>query len=700
MTATLRPLILTAVAFAALAAFPAVASADDDQGSPATQLATNDQELLLTFAAGLVGDAFGYDAGEVINQAVAIGMPVQDVVPTFYMAYLTGTGFSEVSKLRAAGDSWGSIADSLKLSADTLNAMALPEDFEITDPKQIDDRVYLEMFTCSAIANVYGHAPEDLFASFDAGWSPLDAMAASAISRRTGVAVGDLLHGRARKLDWYNRGREAGLDLVQLTRDHGRCTENLVPMMDEEPADGDLETVYSVELAADYWDVPIEHVRRARYRYLYSPSELMVAFYLGHVSHYDYYRVGRLYCHSHHRRWGPTIVALGIPTSHFSSLTIWSNGRVDFVSVDPFVLDRALLSLSLSYGCPFGPDYFYSRFDPWFTPCDAILYCGAYRRHGIYFDHYYDWRRHDRPRHRYPQFGADFGSYRRSVDWVGNHRVGAITGRRHSEPRFGPTGGGWYDGGGIHSGPRPGSGPGGGHFGDERTSRAQPGVIVGPAPGGGREGGFIRGHRDAGAQHPGGDRPPGPPTPGRPRPDDGGIGGSRPDGGQERLTIPTPRAPRSDAGVNPGFGGSRPDGGQERFTIPTPRVPRSDAGVIHGFGGGSRPDGGQERFTVPIPQAPGPSRGHEDRGRVLYSAPSFAPVGTPQTRPSTQQPPKMTQFGFGDPFQKPNMPQVTPPMPRVSPGSGFIQGSGPGAGRDDRGDRDRRRPGTIGGRRR
>ena len=101
MTATLRPLILTAVAFAALAAFPAVASADDDQGSPATQLATNDQELLLTFAAGLVdechlflcpivvGGAAGYSTGSLTSTvAVAIVAPVWLVSSTLTIARL------------------------------------------------------------------------------------------------------------------------------------------------------------------------------------------------------------------------------------------------------------------------------------------------------------------------------------------------------------------------------------------------------------------------------------------------------------------------------------------------------------------------------------------------------------------------------------------------------------------------------------
>lgn len=731
MAATLRSFALFALIVTATAVGTIPAVAGDDDGTPATRLATNEAELLLVFSAGLAGDAFGYDAGEIINQAVEIGMPVQDVLPTFYMAYLSGENYLDVSELRAAGASWGDVADKLQVSADALNSLAIPGDFEVTEPKALDDEMYLALFTCSALAHVYGHEPETIFDYYDAGWSPLDVTAAAAISHRTGRDMGDYLRGSGRAVNWYAEARKSGMDLVQLTRDHGRTTEDLVPVMEEEPRDADLETLYAIEMAAENWDVPIDHVRRARYRYLYSPSEVMVAFYVGDVARCDYYRVGRLYAHSHHRRWGPTIVALGIPTSHFSRLTIWSDGRVDFIAVEPVVLNRALLSLSLSFGCPYGWDYFYTRFDPWFTPCDAILYCGVHRRHGVYFDHYYDWVRHDRPRHRYPHFADDYGRHRRSVDWVGSRRVGAITGNRHDS-----VGAPYPSPGGVsrEPGPRPGPAPSI-HSGVLRTGS-------GPS----RESGFIRGRRDAGAPGHSGNERYTVPTPGQPQ-TGGSVGHIQPPsgstnpatdrnrGGNERFTVPTPGQPRTGGAVgyiqpppgstNPGTDRSR--GGNERFTVPTPGQPRTGGAV--GFiqppagstgPGTDRARGGSERFTVPTPRVSGPDRqslaprvdAPHRPPEVRYSLPpNYGAVSTPQVRPGASisiggnsQPPQMTPFGFGDPFSAPSAPAVRPLPPQVSAGSAYIHGTGvrTGGGEDrehDR-DRDRGRAGAIQGRRR
>ncbi len=751
MAATLRnfSVLTLIVTTAVLVTAPAMAGEYD--GTRATRLVGNEAELLLVFSAGLAGDAFGYDGGEIINRAAEIGMPVQDVLPTFYMAYLSGESFTEVSAARAAGASWGDIADKLRVEADALNAMAIPADFEVTEPKVVDDDVYLALFTCSALAHVYGLDPERTFDYYDAGWTPLDVMAAAAIAHRTQADISRYLPEARRQVNWYAEGRQSGMDLVQLTRDHGRTTEDLVPVMAEEPRDADLETLYAIEMAAENWEVPIDHVRRARYRYLYSPSEVMVAFYVGNVARCDYYRVGRLYAHTHHRRWGPTIVALGIPTSHFSQLTIWSDGRVDFVSVQPVVLNRALLSLSLSYGCPFGWDYFYTRFDPWFTPCDAILYCGVYRRHPVYFDSYYNWVRDRRPRRHFPQFVEDYGRHRRSADWVGSRRVGAITGSRHVSVGSPPP----RD---LRHVSRPGPGPSGGGVSD----RPRPGT------GGSRDIGFIRGRRTDAPSSGGRNERFTVPTPGQPR--SGGsvgqiqppAGATRPDrdrGGNERFTVPTPGQPRSGGSVGhiqPPAGATRPDrdrGGNERFTVPTPGQPRSggsvgqiqppagvtrpdrdrggadrlspvstpalpptggSVGYIQPPAGATRPDrdrGGNQHFTVPTPRVDTPQR----RPEVRHSLPpNYGTVGSPQIGTSTNiggrpQPPQMTPFGFGDQFSARQAPTATTLPPRVTAGSvyshgtGLRTGSGDGRDRDRDRDRDRnrdRRPGAIEGRRR
>ena len=679
MAATLRnfSVLTLIVTTAVLVTAPAMAGEYD--GTRATRLVGNEAELLLVFSAGLAGDAFGYDGGEIINRAAEIGMPVQDVLPTFYMAYLSGESFTEVSAARAAGASWGDIADKLRVEADALNAMAIPADFEVTEPKVVDDDVYLALFTCSALAHVYGLDPERTFDYYDAGWTPLDVMAAAAIAHRTQADISRYLPEARRQVNWYAEGRQSGMDLVQLTRDHGRTTEDLVPVMAEEPRDADLETLYAIEMAAENWEVPIDHVRRARYRYLYSPSEVMVAFYVGNVARCDYYRVGRLYAHTHHRRWGPTIVALGIPTSHFSQLTIWSDGRVDFVSVQPVVLNRALLSLSLSYGCPFGWDYFYTRFDPWFTPCDAILYCGVYRRHPVYFDSYYNWVRDRRPRRHFPQFVEDYGRHRRSADWVGSRRVGAITGSRHVSVGSPPP----RD---LRHVSRPGPGPSGGGVSD----RPRPGT------GGSRDIGFIRGRRT-----------------------DAPSSGGR----NERFTVPTPGQPRSGGSVGqiqPPAGVTRPDrdrGGADRLSpVSTPALPPTggSVGYIQPPAGATRPDrdrGGNQHFTVPTPRVDTPQR----RPEVRHSLPpNYGTVGSPQMGTSTNiggrpQPPQMTPFGFGDPFSARQAPTATTLPPRVTAGSvyshgtGLRTGSGDGRDRDRDRDRDRnrdRRPGAIEGRRR
>ena len=679
MAATLRnfSVLTLIVTTAVLVTAPAMAGEYD--GTRATRLVGNEAELLLVFSAGLAGDAFGYDGGEIINRAAEIGMPVQDVLPTFYMAYLSGESFTEVSAARAAGASWGDIADKLRVEADALNAMAIPADFEVTEPKVVDDDVYLALFTCSALAHVYGLDPERTFDYYDAGWTPLDVMAAAAIAHRTQADISRYLPEARRQVNWYAEGRQSGMDLVQLTRDHGRTTEDLVPVMAEEPRDADLETLYAIEMAAENWEVPIDHVRRARYRYLYSPSEVMVAFYVGNVARCDYYRVGRLYAHTHHRRWGPTIVALGIPTSHFSQLTIWSDGRVDFVSVQPVVLNRALLSLSLSYGCPFGWDYFYTRFDPWFTPCDAILYCGVYRRHPVYFDSYYNWVRDRRPRRHFPQFVEDYGRHRRSADWVGSRRVGAITGSRHVSVGSPPP----RD---LRHVSRPGPGPSGGGVSD----RPRPGT------GGSRDIGFIRGRRT-----------------------DAPSSGGR----NERFTVPTPGQPRSGGSVGqiqPPAGVTRPDrdrGGADRLSpVSTPALPPTggSVGYIQPPAGATRPDrdrGGNQHFTVPTPRVDTPQR----RPEVRHSLPpNYGTVGSPQIGTSTNiggrpQPPQMTPFGFGDQFSARQAPTATTLPPRVTAGSvyshgtGLRTGSGDGRDRDRDRDRDRnrdRRPGAIEGRRR
>ena len=679
MAATLRnfSVLTLIVTTAVLVTAPAMAGEYD--GTRATRLVSNEAELLLVFSAGLAGDAFGYDGGEIINRAAEIGMPVQDVLPTFYMAYLSGESFTEVSAARAAGASWGDIADKLRVEADALNAMAIPADFEVTEPKLVDDDVYLALFTCSALAHVYGLDPERTFDYYDAGWTPLDVMAAAAIAHRTQADISRYLPEARRQVNWYAEGRQSGMDLVQLTRDHGRTTEDLVPVMAEEPRDADLETLYAIEMAAENWEVPIDHVRRARYRYLYSPSEVMVAFYVGNVARCDYYRVGRLYAHTHHRRWGPTIVALGIPTSHFSQLTIWSDGRVDFVSVQPVVLNRALLSLSLSYGCPFGWDYFYTRFDPWFTPCDAILYCGVYRRHPVYFDSYYNWVRDRRPRRHFPQFVEDYGRHRRSADWVGSRRVGAITGSRHVSVGSPPP----RD---LRHVSRPGPGPSGGGVSD----RPRPGT------GGSRDIGFIRGRRT-----------------------DAPSSGGR----NERFTVPTPGQPRSGGSVGqiqPPAGVTRPDrdrGGADRLSpVSTPALPPTggSVGYIQPPAGATRPDrdrGGNQHFTVPTPRVDTPQR----RPEVRHSLPpNYGTVGSPQIGTSTNiggrpQPPQMTPFGFGDQFSARQAPTATTLPPRVTAGSvyshgtGLRTGSGDGRDRDRDRDRDRnrdRRPGAIEGRRR
>ena len=431
MTARSRPIIAVVLAAGLLLAVTASvwagASYEPPPRYPVKIL--NEPELLRVFAAGLVGDAFGYDANEILYQVRATGMPVEDIVPSFYVAYLTGKNFLEVVGLRSDGMTWGAVAEELDLSADTLNRMAIPKAIGFTDPGEVPDDVLQDMFVCSALSYVFDIDPEDIFAYYELGWSSIDVLAAMNLAFYTQQPLDTWLDETPRRIDWYVAARRADVDLGQIAATSGRVLDNLLPVMADEPQRSDLETIYAMEMASDYWDVPIETVRRVRYRYLYCPSEVLVTFYLSHIGHVDYFRIGGLYSWNHWRRWGPTIVALRIPPSHFSGWSIWHGGPVSFHTVDTIVLHDHLLGHALSYGRHV-PVRIYEHYDPWFGPHDAILYCGVYRHYRVPFHDFYSWRRNGRPWHAYHHFGKNYVEWRRNTDFVGRRRVGAIVGSK------------------------------------------------------------------------------------------------------------------------------------------------------------------------------------------------------------------------------------------------------------------------------
>ncbi len=403
---------------------------------------SDESELLRVVAAGLAGDAFGYDANEVLYQVRAAGMPTADIVPTFYIAHLSGKSFEQVIELRAKGTAWGQVATDLGIDAATLNQMALPRTVQFTDQAAVPDDVLQDMFACSALSHVYKLDPDEVFGYYQDGWSALDVMVAAQLGYRSDRPLRSFLEGSPHRVDWLAAARDAGVDLRAVARASGRCFDNRVPVVGQEGERADLQTLYAVDTVREHWSVPIETVRYARYRYLYSPPELLQVFYVSDLAGCDYWAVSRAYAWTHGRHWGRTLIGLHVPHARLQVLPIWGAGPIDLYGVDIFMLNNALLSCALTFGSPLHASFIYTHFDPWFGPGDAILFWGSYHRHHVPFDDYYRWCRSGRPWHHYEHFDRDRGQLRRDMDWADNRRVGVVLGDRRpqQEPRVaGPT---------------------------------------------------------------------------------------------------------------------------------------------------------------------------------------------------------------------------------------------------------------------
>lgn len=414
------------------------------QAAPATSVAqrhavslSNEEDLLEVFAAGLTGDAFGYDANEVLYLASTVKMPSSDILPAFYVSFLSGTNIMQVISQRTQSKTWGEIAEAQGVTADALNRLSIPEQVQITAPKDMPDSVLQDLFVCSAVSQVFNLHPDEVFGYYQQGWLSRDVLAAAEIGYRTGRGLDAYLKGSLRRVDWFQEARGAGISMAEVARYNGRCFDNQVPLVSGTPQRGDVETLYATELVTRNWSVPAERVQYARWRYLYTPSELLIAFYVGDLAGVAEDRVGRLYAWDNWRRWSLTLADLKIPASRLVDLPVFRNGRVDLENVDEDDLSRALLSAALATGADSNvrTEYLYTHIDEHFWPSDAILYCGVYWHYGVAFGDYYDWCWAGRPWWSFPYFGRDFGRLPCYRDWDRGRHWGFIMGDMHPGPR-------------------------------------------------------------------------------------------------------------------------------------------------------------------------------------------------------------------------------------------------------------------------
>ncbi|MBP8950773.1 MAG: hypothetical protein KBI47_00170 [Armatimonadetes bacterium] len=410
---------------------------------PRYPVAIADTNALVQLATvGVVADTFGYDGLEMLYQIRAMDMPTADIVPVFTLSYLSGESYRKVVEQRVEGKTWAQIAENLKVELDALNDLVLPAAFRFTTLSTVPDDVMLDMMTCSALALSLGQDPDRTMDLYRVGWHPLDVLTAAQIARRSGREVAVLLSGTPREIDWLKVARDAGVDLALMAAEGGRVRDNMEPLVREQAQRSDLETRYALEIAAESYKVPYETVRDVRCKYILSPSEVVITFYLSDLGPYDPYRVARYYVWDGWRSWGPTIVGLGVPRRHFADWSIWVGGSVDFLAVDAWVLRDALLGHAL-YHRGFVPVPVYSYYDPWFTWRDAIFYGGIYHRHHVPFSEYYHWRRSGRSWRDYPHHIRDRADYLRETDILHGRRVGIIEGHKSYEPPRAP----------IHRGP-------------------------------------------------------------------------------------------------------------------------------------------------------------------------------------------------------------------------------------------------------
>ncbi|NSW55454.1 MAG: hypothetical protein HPY44_05535 [Armatimonadetes bacterium] len=401
---------------------------------PRYPIAVTDTDDLVQLATiGVVADTFGYDGLEMLYQVRAMDMPTADIIPVFTLSYLSGESYRRVVEQRVEGKTWAQIAENLKIELEAFNDLVLPASFRFTTLSSVPDDVMLDMMTCSALALSLGQDPDRIMDLYRKGWHPLDVLTAAQIAHRSGRQVSVLLSGTPRAIDWYKVARDAGVDLARMAAEGGRLRDNMEPLVREQAQRSDLETRYALEIAAENYKVAYETVRDVRYRYLLSPSEVVITFYLSDLGPYDPYRVARYYVWDGWRSWGPTIVGLGIPRRHFADWSIWVGGSIDFLAIDAWVLRDALLGHALYHG-GFVPVPVYSYYDPWFTWRDAIFYGGIYHRHHVPFKEYYQWRRSGRSWRDYPHYSRDRADYQRETDILHGRRVGIIEGHKSYEP--------------------------------------------------------------------------------------------------------------------------------------------------------------------------------------------------------------------------------------------------------------------------
>jgi hypothetical protein len=631
---------LSAVTVGALLALVPVATWAEgarDSGPPRYQARINSEDALLqTLAAGLVADALGYDANEVLNSVAKTNMPLEDIVPVYMVSYLSDRSYVAVVDKRTDGDKWGAILDEFRVSPEDLQALQIPRDVEVTDLRTVPDGVLEDLLVCAAVSEVFDVDPDEVYGYYQDGWSATDVLAAANLAYRSRETMATLLSGKAVRVDWYREAGQLGIDLSRVARDNGRCFDNTTPVLSKEPGRGDLGTTYAADAAVRIYEAPLADVQELRYRYLLSPSEVLSVLYVARTCGRPYWEVARVYGWDHWHAWAPSLVVLRVPMSHFASVGVWRELPLDFYAIDPWELDRVLLGLSLSLGGAFTFDFYHSTFYPWYDPWDPILYCGLHWRHGWGWDDYHSWRREGRPWRDHPTIGKDWGDWRSSRDWAGGRVVGVVVGdqdREHQRrawdrpPRnwdraYGPTapGGeirkdgqveyGQYPGMVLHKGGR-GERPGQGGQRVEYGERPQGGTISRPpspdGPGDKPAGGhqqernqWYQTHRGGGAPvyRPGGSQPgggqtghgkvsPGPTGPGgggpqswpRDREWGDGVGRNGRDGGGQGAPGPGPQ-PGPPSG---GGGGSVHVGGG------------SGGGNVHsggGSGGGNRDGGG------------------------------------------------------------------------------------------------------------
>jgi len=432
---TSRKAFMYILAVVVIASFtlPAIAdTSSKDDGPRYERGIRSERDLLDVFAAGLVADAFGYDASEILRQVESEDIPTQDIIPVFYASYLSGRSFQRVVELRADGKDWGPALTKLGISADTLNDMIIPDDISVTNLNDVPDQVFEDLFVCSAVSQVFDLDPDEVFDYYDAGWSSLDVMAAAQVAYRSNHRISSYLQGDAKRVDWYYIAKDEDIDLKQIIKDQGRLFDNITPILSDKPEQGDLETGYAADIAVRNWDVPLSDVQYARYHYLLSPSELLQVFYVSNVQRCGWEWVVKVYTRDSYYRWGPALVVLDVPFRNFSELSIWENGRYDYVTVDPWMLDYALLGYALTYRTSFNIGFYFSTFDPWYSPYYALDYCGAWHRWGIPYSDWHSWHNDhpSRPWWDNPYHSKDYGDFRRSHDWADGRRVSIVVGDR------------------------------------------------------------------------------------------------------------------------------------------------------------------------------------------------------------------------------------------------------------------------------